>query len=143
MNKILLLSLLTFLTAAGAIACEAETDDNSGADSDSDSDSDADSDSDSDADSDSDGDSDSDSDVDSDSESDSDSDSDADTDEVTVCGGNYVPGPYDWYMDMPVPATQFPAIYGPDGEETVLDMCEVYANREAVKALVFRYGSPG
>ena len=65
-------------------------------------------------------------------------DTDTDSDD---CPG-YPAGPYYWYKNYTVPwDTEFPAKYGPDGPETVLNMCDVWENRESVKALVFAIGT--
>jgi hypothetical protein len=89
----------------------------------------------------SDSDSDSDTDGDSDSDSDGDSDADSDTDWVLPCD-EYPDGPYDWNLEDAVSGVQFPAMFGPDGSETTLDMCEVFENSKEVKSLVFCMESP-
>jgi len=67
---------------------------------------------------------------------DGDGDSDADED----CPG-YPSPPHGWNLDEPLSLTSFPAVHGPDGAPTELDVCEIFADHESVKALVFAIGA--
>jgi len=69
---------------------------------------------------------------------DTDTDSDADTD---LDCSHYPEGPYDWDLDEVVGMEVFPAVYGPGGELTVLDMCRVFGEAGAVKSIVFVIGT--
>ena len=93
-----------------------------------------------DTDTDGDGDTDTDSDADADGDSDTDADGDTDTGSDQGCEG-YPIGPYDWDEGKVVTNVEFPAIYGSGGEETVLNMCDVFNNQDEVKSLVFAIGS--
>lgn len=68
------------------------------------------------------------------SETAGDADSDAD------CPG-YPPPPHDWDLGEVVTPERFPAIHGPDGPLTELDMCDVLADAEEVKSIVFVVGT--
>ena len=54
---------------------------------------------------------------------------------------DYPSAPYDWDLDDVVDRVTFPAMYGSDGPITALDMCDVLADADTVKALVFVIGT--
>ncbi|MDJ0763380.1 MAG: hypothetical protein QNJ97_10365 [Myxococcota bacterium] len=55
----------------------------------------------------------------------------------------YPDGPYNWSLETTVSHTAFPAMWGPEGALTNLDMCEVHKNHNTLKSLIFALEQPG
>lgn len=70
-----------------------------------------------------------------------DGDTDSGSDADGECPG-YPPGPHGWNLDEPVSLTTFAARYGSDGPAAELAVCDLFADRAAVKSLVVAIGAP-